>query len=81
MEKKEIAKILEIELRTLYNWEKNRPKLYKFIVENINKSYENNSKDNEIKEYFEKLSEKEQEYYLSSIKIAVLKKELGKWIL
>lgn len=78
MEKKEIANLLEIELRTLYNWEKNRPALYKFIIENINKNYERNSKIQELKEYFEKLSEKEQEYFLSNIKITVLKKELEK---
>ncbi|WP_297939880.1 TetR/AcrR family transcriptional regulator [Campylobacter showae] len=77
MEKKEIANLLEIELRTLYNWEKNRPTLYKFIVENIDKSIEKNSKFDELKEYFEKLTEKEQEFYLSNIKITVLKKELG----
>lgn len=76
MEKKEIANLLEIELRTLYNWEKNRPTLYKFIVENIDKSVEKNSKFDELKEYFEKLTEKEQEFYLSNIKITVLKKEL-----
>lgn len=79
MEKKEIANLLEIELRTLYNWEKNRPTLYKFIVENIDKSIEKNSKFDELKEYFEKLTEKEQEFYLSNIKITVLKKELGQW--
>lgn len=77
MEKKEIASLLEIELRTLYNWEKNRPALYKFIIENIDKSVEKNSKFDELKEYFEKLTEKEQEFYLSNIKITVLKKELG----
>ncbi|WP_298946761.1 TetR/AcrR family transcriptional regulator [uncultured Campylobacter sp.] len=77
MEKKEIANLLEIELRTLYNWEKNRPTLYKFIVENIDKTIEKDSKFNELKEYFEKLTEKEQEFYLSNIKITVLKKELG----
>jgi SNF7 family protein len=77
MEKKEIANLLEIELRTLYNWEKNRPKLYRFIVENIDKTIEKDSKFNELKEYFEKLTEKEQEFYLSNIKITVLKKELG----
>ena len=77
MEKKEIASLLEIELRTLYNWEKNRPTLYKFIIENIDKSVEKNSKFDELKEYFEKLTEKEQEFYLSNIKITVLKKELG----
>lgn len=61
MEKKEIANLLEIELRTLYNWEKSRPKLYNFIMENIDKQQENTSKINELEKYFEKLSEVEQE--------------------
>lgn len=78
MEKKEIANLLEIELRTLYNWEKSRPKLYNFIMENINKQQETTSKINELEKYFEKLSEVEQEYYLSSLKVKVLEKEINK---
>lgn len=76
MEKKEIANLLEIELRTLYNWEKSRPKLYNFIMENINSTQENTSKTDELKKYFEKLSEIEQEYFLSSLKVKVLEKEI-----
>ena len=76
MEKKEIANLLEIELRTLYNWEKSRPKLYNFIMENINSTQENTSKTDELKKYFEKISEKEQEYFLSSLKVKVLEKEI-----
>ncbi|WP_148804142.1 TetR/AcrR family transcriptional regulator [Campylobacter concisus] len=78
MEKKEIANLLEIELRTLYNWEKSRPKLYNFIMENIDKQQETTSKINELEKYFEKLSEVEQEYYLSSLKVKVLEKEINK---
>lgn len=78
MEKKEIANLLEIELRTLYNWEKSRPKLYNFIIENIDKQQETTSKINELEKYFEKLSEIEQEYYLSSLKVKVLEKEINK---
>ena len=78
MEKKEIANLLEIELRTLYNWEKSRPKLYNFIMENINSKQENTSKIDELKKYFEKLSDIEQEYYLSSLKVKVLEKEINK---
>ena len=76
--KKEIANLLDIELRTLYNWEKSRPKLYNFIIENINNRYENTSKIEELRKYFEKLSEIEQEYYLSSLKVKVLEKEINK---
>ncbi|WP_148819382.1 TetR/AcrR family transcriptional regulator [Campylobacter concisus] len=78
MEKKEIANLLEIELRTLYNWEKSRPKLYNFIMENINSKQENTSKIDELKKYFEKLSDIEQEYFLSSLKVKVLEKEINK---
>lgn len=78
MEKKEIANLLDIELRTLYNWEKSRPKLYNFIMENIDKQQETTSKINELEKYFEKLSEIEQEYYLSSLKVKVLEKEINK---
>jgi SNF7 family protein len=78
MEKKEIANLLEIELRTLYNWEKSRPKLYNFIMENINSMQENTSKIDELKKYFEKLSDIEQEYFLSSLKVKVLEKEINK---
>ena len=78
MEKKEIANLLDIELRTLYNWEKSRPKLYNFIMENIDKQQETTSKINELEKYFEKLSEIEQESYLSSLKVKVLEKEINK---
>lgn len=78
MEKKEIANLLEIELRTLYNWEKSRPKLYNFIMENINSTQENTSRIDELKKYFEKLSDIEQEYFLSSLKVKVLEKEINK---
>ncbi|WP_107856640.1 cobalt chelatase, partial [Campylobacter concisus] len=59
-----------------YNWEKSRPKLYNFIIENIKDKQENNSKTDELKKYFEKLSEIEQEYFLSSLKVKVLEKEI-----
>ena len=52
IDKKEIANALEIELRTLYNWEKKRPKLYNFIIENFYKENEKTSKSDELKKYF-----------------------------
>lgn len=76
IDKKEIAKALEIELRTLYNWENKRVKLYNFIVDNFYKNNEKNSNADELLNYFQKLDEKEKEYYLSIIKIAVLEKEI-----
>ena len=76
IDKKQIAKALEIELRTLYNWENKRVKLYNFIVDNFYKNNEKNSNADELLNYFQKLDEKEKEYYLSIIKIAVLEKEI-----
>lgn len=77
IDKKEIAEALEIELRTLYNWEKKRIKLYNFIINNFYKKDEKNSNNDELLNYFQKLNEKEKEYYLSMIKIAVLEKEIN----
>lgn len=77
-EKKDIANLLNLEIRTLYNWEKTRPKLYNFLIENFSKDNEKISKFDELKEYFSKLTEQEQEYFLSKIKIKVLEKELKK---
>lgn len=76
IDKKEIANALEIELRTLYNWEKKRPKLYNFIIKNFYKENEKISKFNELEKYFLKLTEQEQEYFIAKIKIKVLEKEL-----
>ena len=73
MNKKEIAKILEIELRTLYNWEKTRPKLYKFIIKAFEKENIENENNSEILEIFSKLNEKE--FYLLDMKARILKKK------
>lgn len=77
IDKKEIAEYLEINIRTLYNWEKNRPKLYKFIVDNFYKNNEKISNFDELKKYYSKLNEIEQEYFLSKIKIKVIEKEIS----
>ena len=47
-------------------------------MENINSTQENTSKIDELKKYFEKLSDIEQEYFLSSLKVKVLEKEINK---
>ena len=75
MEKKEIANLLEIELRTLYNWEKQNPTLYKIIDEYLSEKTKN-PQETELLELFHKLNEKEKEYYITDIKLRVLKKEL-----
>ena len=72
----ELAKKLQIELRPLYNWEKNRPALYNFLIKNFQKENKNNSKIKELNEYFSRLNEKEQEFYISDIKTRLLRKEI-----
>jgi len=47
-------------------------------MENINSTQENTSRIDELKKYFEKLSDIEQEYFLSSLKVKVLEKEINK---
>lgn len=76
MNKKEIADLLDIEIRTLYNWEKKRPKLYDFIINSLNIEKENFSKRKELLKIFENLTELEQEFYLAEMKAKVLKRQL-----
>ena len=77
MDKKEIAKIIKKDITTLYNWEKNNPNLYKILEFYFQKESEINPKHKELIELFDKLSEIEQEFYLSDIKARILKKEIG----
>ncbi|EJH3805104.1 TetR/AcrR family transcriptional regulator, partial [Campylobacter jejuni] len=54
MEKKEIAKIINKDIKTLYNWEKNNPNLYKAVFNYFSKK-ENNPLESKLLELFEKL--------------------------
>ncbi|ABS43142.1 cobaltochelatase, CobN subunit [Campylobacter jejuni subsp. doylei 269.97] len=77
MDKKEIAKRINVSLGTLYNWEKTKPELIKLISYGL--KYERNEiETNEISKYFEQLEKIEQEFYLSEIKANVLRKKLRK---
>jgi len=75
MDKKEIAKIIKKDIKTLYNWEKQNPTLYKIIDEYLSEKTKN-PQETELLELFHKLNEKEKEYYIADIKLRVLKKEL-----
>lgn len=35
MTKKDIAKFLNVDIKTLYNWQKNRPNLYETIIRGL----------------------------------------------
>ena len=75
MDKKEILKINKKDIKTLYNWEKQNPTLYKIIDEYLSEKTKN-PQETELLELFHKLNEKEKEYYITDIKLRVLKKEL-----
>ncbi len=80
MDKKEIAKIINKDISTLYNWEKRNPVLYKAVYEYFNME-EFKEKVNfklELLELIEKLSEEEQEMYVCEMKARILRKKLDK---
>lgn len=60
MTKRDIAGYLGIDTKTLYNWEKDKPNLYKTVMkglafdEMVEQSKENYEKVKELKEKFEK---------------------------
>ena len=60
MTKRDIAGYLDIDTKTLYNWEKNKPNLYKTVMkglafdEVVEQSKVNYEKVKELKEKFEK---------------------------
>ncbi|ANE35832.1 hypothetical protein CIG11343_0795 [Campylobacter iguaniorum] len=76
MDKKEVAKYIGKDIKTLYNWEKTNKNLYKIIETFFQKNNEINPKIKELNEYFLKLSDKEQDFYISDIKTRLLKKEI-----
>lgn len=80
MNNKELAQFLDISEQALYKWRKERPNLYKiamFYKERLNDSLgEIDEKTQLLLSYFERLSEKEKEYYLSDIHTRLLKKEI-----
>lgn len=80
MNNKELAKFLDISEQALYKWRKQRENLYKiamFYKESINNDLV--GKDEKTKllfTYFEKMNEKEKDYYLSDMQTRILKKEI-----
>jgi sensory box/GGDEF domain/HD domain protein len=75
MDKKEIAKIIKKDVKTLYNWEKQNPTLYKIVNDYLSEKTKD-PQETELLELFQKLNEKEKEYYIADMKLRVLKKEL-----
>jgi Na+/phosphate symporter len=79
----EISKKLNIAEKTVYNWRKNRPELFKIIENGLkeNNQYVNITGTKEEREIFDllsKLNKKEKELYIYEIKARILRKELDK---
>ena len=77
MNKKNVAEFIGKDIRTIYNWKKTNPNLYKILEFYFQKENEINPTHKELIELFDKLSEIEQQFYLSDIKARILKKEIG----
>ena len=77
MNKREVAEFIGKNAKTIYNWKKNNPNLYKILEFYFQKESEINPKHKELIELFDKLSEIEQQFYLSDIRARILKKEIG----
>lgn len=78
MNKKEVAKFINKDIKTLYNWEKENQNLYKILEYYFQQDKEINPKFKELKDLFTKLTEQEQEYYITDMKARILKKEIEK---
>ncbi|MBR2158499.1 MAG: hypothetical protein IJ964_00865 [Campylobacter sp.] len=76
MNLKEYCKFLNISEPTIYNWKNDKPNLYKIVIEYKKEKIDNENNLSEILKYYNLLSEKEKEYYLSDIKARVLRKEI-----
>lgn len=75
MDKKEIAKVIKKDITTLYNWEKRNPELYKAVYEYFN-GIQLSDDEKILLELFKKLNNTEKEYYITDIKLRILKKEV-----
>lgn len=74
---RELCNYLNITTPTLYNWKKEKPNLYK-IVMNFKENSDNSldKKEQILLKLFRQLENLEQEYYISEINTKVLKRKL-----
>lgn len=82
MTNNELCIFIDTSLQTLYNWKKNKPNLYKIVMDfknNTSNTIINKNKEkDELLKLIEQLSEEEKEYYTAVIKADILKKKLNK---
>ncbi|WP_304342457.1 TetR/AcrR family transcriptional regulator [Campylobacter ureolyticus] len=72
IDKRKLAKEINVSLATVYNWEKTKPKLIK-MIENSYKYEAGESEADEFLNYFYELPIEEQELYKAEIKFKALK--------
>lgn len=75
----DFCKFLGISTPTIYNWRKEKPNLYKIVMNYKDEKLNSLTKEEEeILKLFNTLEEKEREYYILDIKTRLAKKELDK---
>ena len=75
----DFCKFLGISTPTIYNWKKEKPNLYRIVMNYKEEKLNNlNKEEQEILKLFKELNEQESEYYISDIKTRILKRELDK---
>lgn len=74
IDKKEVAKKINVTLATIYNWYKTKPELIK-MIEEYYKKIETEGEENELLKYFYQLDADRQELYLTKIKLEALEKK------
>lgn len=75
----DFCKFLGISTPTIYNWKKEKPNLYKIVMNYKEEKLNNlNKEEQEILKLFKELNQQESEYYISDIKTRILKRELDK---
>lgn len=72
IDKRKLAKDIDVSLTTIYNWEKTKPKLIK-MIENSYKYEAGESEAEEFLNYFYELPLEEQELYKTEIKLKALR--------
>lgn len=72
---KEIAKELNIAEGTIFNWKKDKPKLYEIVMNYYSNTSNIEAKENFFEE-FNQLDEEEKEMYRFEIKARVMRKKL-----
>lgn len=76
---RELCKYISITTPTIYNWKKEKPNLYKIIMDfNHHQNIGTDKKEQELLKLFRQLNKQEQKYYISEIKTRVLKREIDK---